>query len=697
MLAILWLVACGGARSESTAPAAAPTVASSESPAAAVTTPLTPAAAPTSRDPVARLRELLPPQNTWGLDEPLPADLVLWDALIARLRSLPPGPERDELLRRGEAAAATWPDKVRFADFLSLAKWRAGEVPVGWSLVRAVTIYSLDDLERLLARGGLAAITALALHLDRWKDCKRWPALVAALAGAKGLDRLESLTIRLPSCAGASAVERLADLRDLPRLRRLALPGWVGPKHALALAASPLLARLEELELEGELDAAGLAALGKSPHLRDLEILRLRGHVDGPIGHVLKDTPSWTALTTLDLTRSHLDGATLAALDANPALAGLRVLELGGFGLSDDALATFAGGAGLPALEVLRLQTLGIGDRAFAALVRARGANLRELALPHGNVGRAGIAAIAGAELSRLERLDLTGNPIGAEGVRALARVRLPVLRSLKLSRCVLDGEAVAVLIAALASPHLETLDLSASLRAGGDRAAQAIAARRDWTALRALDLARAGIGPDGFVALAAAPQLAGLKTLRIDGNSPGARGWRALAGSPHLAHLANDAWRARFAVFDLTLTPADAAREIPADFELRLQRTACYGECPVYGLTVRTDGRVDYVGERHVTVTGPASGTIDLARVRLLLAAVERAFAAVRAPPPRDALCVGASDLPGAVVEIRRRGASERHDSKSLCHGAQEAIEALADRIDVLVDAGRWTGSEPR
>ncbi len=56
------------------------------------------------------------------------------------------------------------------------------------------------------------------------------------------------------------------------------------------------------------------------------------------------------------------------------------------------------------------------------------------------------------------------------------------------------------------------------------------------------------------------------------------------------------------------------------------LERTGCYGECPVYRLTVNSDGSVVYVGTRWVKVLGRQVYNISQAQVAELQAAFERA-----------------------------------------------------------------------
>ncbi len=692
---ILALLSC-----RTSAPAPAPVAPDASAPVAPD------ASAPARRPPAdarAALIELLPaPRNEapYGSEAPGWRDeRQLWWGLVEQLRRLPDGPERDELLRRGLAAAATWPDELRAADTGWIELLRSGAAtPFGWSLFRTAMIDDIDTAERLLARGAFAEMTSLSLYLRGNDICDRWPAFAATLAAAPGLERLEKLTIRLPTCAGPEHIAHLGGLTSLPRLRRLALPQWIGPRNAVALAASPLLARLVELDLsQSPVRAEGLAALGKSPHLQQLEVLRLAHGLVAPDAPGFKDTPSWAGLRTLDLADNRLSDAALAALADNRALAGLRVLDLTRVhGVTDAALAKFV--AGLPALEVVRLDRTNVGDLALAELVRTAGPNLREIVLPYGQVGPDGLAVLAGRELPRLERLDLTDNRVGPAGGAALASARMPALRHLRLNGCELGSEAVRALVRGLTTTTLETLELSGDLRGDPDGVARAIAARTDWKGLHTLNLAGNAIGPDGFTALAAAPHLASLRKLDLYGNRPREAGWRALVGSPHLAHLVAPYWRRQLALHDTTLSPADEARAIPPDFALRIERRESFGTAPIYHLTVDAAGRVTYLGTQHVTTVGTATGQVDLRTVRLLLASID-GFLATRpaAHPSRGGTCgVHVFDGPSVAAEIRRDGGAERYVSDEICAlgVSQQALFDLAERVDILTGSARWTGA---
>ena len=46
---------------------------------------------------------------------------------------------------------------------------------------------------------------------------------------------------------------------------------------------------------------------------------------------------------------------------------------------------------------------------------------------------------------------------------------------------------------------------------------------------------------------------------------------------------------------------------------EIGLERTPCYGECPVYSVILKSDGTVKYVGTEHVARKGTHTGEISI------------------------------------------------------------------------------------
>ena len=62
-----------------------------------------------------------------------------------------------------------------------------------------------------------------------------------------------------------------------------------------------------------------------------------------------------------------------------------------------------------------------------------------------------------------------------------------------------------------------------------------------------------------------------------------------------------------------------------PEDFSVRLERTSCFGDCPVYTVTIDAAGTVTYDGRDHVRVTGRQTWQISMSAVSTLMAAVDR------------------------------------------------------------------------
>ena len=119
------------------------------------------------------------------------------------------------------------------------------------------------------------------------------------------------------------------------------------------------------------------------------------------------------------------------------------------------------------------------------------------------------------------------------------------------------------------------------------------------------------------------------------------------------------------------------------------LERTGCYGECPVYRLTVNSDGNVVYVGTRWVKVLGRQVYKISDAQLAELQAAFERAnFAQLR-----DYDKVESTDDDWAHISYRRGGGLKRVRHYHGDNAAPPALGALEDEFDRIVDSGRLVG----
>src|SRR5574341_1232122 len=116
----------------------------------------------------------------------------------------------------------------------------------------------------------------------------------------------------------------------------------------------------------------------------------------------------------------------------------------------------------------------------------------------------------------------------------------------------------------------------------------------------------------------------------------------------------------------------------------ITLERTACFGSCPIYKLTIYGGGRVEYEGERFVAVTGKQTSTISAGQVEELV----KAFDAANYFSLKDEYAVQATDLPTTITSISLNGRTEMVSNYGGCwldlpERAPQALCDLEQRID--------------
>lgn len=111
-------------------------------------------------------------------------------------------------------------------------------------------------------------------------------------------------------------------------------------------------------------------------------------------------------------------------------------------------------------------------------------------------------------------------------------------------------------------------------------------------------------------------------------------------------------------------------------DTYVRLERTACMGDCPIYTVTLYDNGVVLYEGKQFTT-PGRVWGRIEPGLVAQIIEAFDR-VPAWTCPPERIT-----TDFPDAIVSVARNGQvrSIRHDYGDPC--APHAIRVLEVKID--------------
>ena len=146
-----------------------------------------------------------------------------------------------------------------------------------------------------------------------------------------------------------------------------------------------------------------------------------------------------------------------------------------------------------------------------------------------------------------------------------------------------------------------------------------------------------------------------------------------------------------------ITITKKDGANEpsseptstaIHDDLVIKLERTPCFGNCPVYSLMIKGDGTVIYSGVQFVKITGIQESTISIDAVEQLLMEFEKAdYFSLNDSYTK----FGKSDMPSANTSISLGG-----QTKSVNHylgdsTAPESLTELEDKIDEIVNSDQW------
>ena len=122
------------------------------------------------------------------------------------------------------------------------------------------------------------------------------------------------------------------------------------------------------------------------------------------------------------------------------------------------------------------------------------------------------------------------------------------------------------------------------------------------------------------------------------------------------------------------------------ATMTLSIERTSCFGNCPVYTVTLDADGTVSWQGKEHVTQKGPATAQVDSAAARSMIEKFRSmGFWALCARYDRIT-----TDVATALTTLRigadQKSVNDRAD------GAPDWLRELNREMELLVDTHRWS-----
>jgi hypothetical protein len=133
----------------------------------------------------------------------------------------------------------------------------------------------------------------------------------------------------------------------------------------------------------------------------------------------------------------------------------------------------------------------------------------------------------------------------------------------------------------------------------------------------------------------------------------------------------------------------ADNGRAESPVTKISLERTACFGTCPVYKITVYSDGKVEYEGKGYVKEKGGRTSRIsERDFVRLMKKVDEIGFFELK-----DRYDGRITDLPTRITTVIKGDVSKTVRNY---YGGPESLYALEQLIDEVTNSAQWTGVHP-
>ena len=134
----------------------------------------------------------------------------------------------------------------------------------------------------------------------------------------------------------------------------------------------------------------------------------------------------------------------------------------------------------------------------------------------------------------------------------------------------------------------------------------------------------------------------------------------------------------------------------MPGDFSVTLQRSVCFGPCPVYTASVDASGRVQYDGTRCVAVYGHQESRLSRGRLRALMAAFEDIdfFALQDVYRSDESYCEpGSFDGTVIVTTLRMNGMEKTVRDWHGCNAQDVAarLDAFERQVDDLLGTPVW------
>ena len=136
-------------------------------------------------------------------------------------------------------------------------------------------------------------------------------------------------------------------------------------------------------------------------------------------------------------------------------------------------------------------------------------------------------------------------------------------------------------------------------------------------------------------------------------------------------------------------------APSIDSDVLVKLERTACYGECPIYTVAVKKNGEVQYEGHDYVSVSGTRTAILSKESVTLIESELIRSkFIKMKSKHHSGSwgCFMSATDSSYIIIEGSIKNKRKAVSTYTGCDSDQvNAVIKLANYIDKIAETSKW------
>ena len=118
----------------------------------------------------------------------------------------------------------------------------------------------------------------------------------------------------------------------------------------------------------------------------------------------------------------------------------------------------------------------------------------------------------------------------------------------------------------------------------------------------------------------------------------------------------------------------------------ITMEKTACFGKCPVYNIIIYGNGKAEYEGKKNVKKLGKYTKQLSPAETTKLF----KAFDASNFSDFLSEYDTGVTDVPSTLISFYNRGFKKKIKDSM---GAPEELKNLERMVEGVVESEGWVG----